>query len=127
MVKERNSQQYFTVPTAKANATSILGAIFATSAINVSLRIPRRIKKRKFGRAGDGYSTGIATLDEMDKYSEMKGHYLIIDNTPIHSSFDIGKYIHSGRYRYVYIPPYSPELNPTVQVLVSRQEQSEEK
>ncbi|KAG1175661.1 hypothetical protein G6F36_011063 [Rhizopus arrhizus] len=39
-----------TVPTTKANATSILGAISATGLINVSLRVPKRIKKRKLGR-----------------------------------------------------------------------------
>ncbi|KAG1179640.1 hypothetical protein G6F71_000853 [Rhizopus microsporus] len=114
-----------TIPTTKANATSILGAISAAGLINVSLRVPKRIKKRKLGRETDGYSIGTvtghylsflkATLDEMDKYPEMKGHYLVMDNAPIHSSTDIGKYIHSRGYRYVYLPPYSPELNPIEQ------------
>ncbi|KAG1442606.1 hypothetical protein G6F56_010995 [Rhizopus delemar] len=56
-----------------------------------------------------------ATLNEMDKYPEMRGHYLVMDNAPIHSSTDIGKYIHSRGYRYVYLPPYSPEMNPIEQ------------
>ncbi|EIE77963.1 hypothetical protein RO3G_02667 [Rhizopus delemar RA 99-880] len=56
-----------------------------------------------------------ATLDEMDKYPEMKGHYLVMDNAPIHSSADIRKYIYSRGYRCVYLPPYSPELNPIEQ------------
>ncbi|KAI8641991.1 hypothetical protein BD408DRAFT_443826 [Parasitella parasitica] len=61
-----------TVLMTKAKATSILGAISATGLINVSLRVPKRIKKRKL----DIYSTGTvtghylsfvkATLDEMD-------------------------------------------------------------
>ncbi|KAG1041036.1 hypothetical protein G6F43_012180 [Rhizopus delemar] len=51
----------------------------------------------------------------MDRYPEMKGHYLVMDNAPIHSSTDIGKYINSRGYRYVYLPPYSPELNPIEQ------------
>ncbi|KAG0740696.1 hypothetical protein G6F57_005412 [Rhizopus arrhizus] len=97
-----------TVPTTKANATSALGAISATGLINVSLRVPKRIKKRKHGRTIDSYSIGTvtehylsflkATLDEMDKYPEMKGHYLVMDNVPIHSSADIGKYINSRGY-----------------------------
>ena len=68
-----------------------------------------------------GYSIGTVTgqyssflkaaLDEIDKYPEMKGHYLVMDDAPIHSSTDIGKYINSRGYRYVYLPPYSPELN----------------
>jgi hypothetical protein len=109
----------------KAKATSILGAISATGLINVSLRVPKRIKKRKLGCETDGYSIGTvtghylsflkATLDEMDKDLEMKGHYLVMDNAPIHSSTDIGKYIHSRGYRYAYLPPYSPELNPIEQ------------
>ncbi|KAG0776658.1 hypothetical protein G6F22_012420 [Rhizopus arrhizus] len=114
-----------TVPTTKANTTSILGAISATSLINVSLRVPKRIKKRKLGSETNAYSIGTvtghylsflkATLDEMDKYPEMKRHYLVMDNAPIHSSTDIGKYIHSRGYRYAYLPPYSPELNPIEQ------------
>ncbi|CEG80911.1 hypothetical protein RMATCC62417_15174 [Rhizopus microsporus] len=114
-----------TVPTTKANATSILGAISTTGLINVSLRVPKRIKKRKTGRSTDGYSIGTvtghylsfskATLDEMDKYPEMKGNYLVMDNAPIHSSTDTGKYINSRGYRYVYLPTYSPGLNPIEQ------------
>jgi transposase len=38
-----------------------------------------------------------------------------MDNAPIHSSLDIGKYIYSRGYRYVYLLPYSPELNPIEQ------------
>ncbi|CEP09236.1 hypothetical protein [Parasitella parasitica] len=107
------------------NFTTTQWAISATGLINVSLRVPKRIKKRKLGHETNGYSirtvTGHylsflkATLDEMDKYLEIKGHYLVMDNAPIHSSTDIGKYIHCRGYRYVYLPPYSPELNPIEQ------------
>ncbi|ORZ07452.1 hypothetical protein BCR42DRAFT_463121 [Absidia repens] len=83
-----------TVPTTKANATSILVAILAIFLINVSLRVPKRIKKRKFGLAANGCSV---TLDEMDKCTELKGYYLVMDSAPIHSSADIEKYIHSSR------------------------------
>ena len=79
-------------------------------------------QKRKLGRAADRYCTGLvtghypsfvkATLDEMGKYPEMKGHCLVTDNAPIHNSADIGKYINSRGYIFVYLPPYSPELNP---------------
>lgn len=109
------------MPTTKARATSILGAISASGLINVNVRVPKRIKKRKFRVETDGYSSGTvtghylsfvkATLDEMDKYPDMKGHYLVMDNASIHSSTDIGKYIHSRGYRYVYLPPYFGQLS----------------
>lgn len=38
-----------------------------------------------------------------------------MDNAPIQSSTDIGKYIHSRGYRFVYLPPYPPELSPIEQ------------
>ncbi|KAG0768150.1 hypothetical protein G6F33_003026 [Rhizopus arrhizus] len=122
---KKDTPAVVTVPMTKAKATSILGAISATGLINVSLRVSKRIKKRKLGCEADGYSIGTvtghylsflkATLDEIDKDLEMKGHYLVMDNAPIHSSIDIGKYIHSRGYRYAYLPPYSPELNPIEQ------------
>lgn len=45
----------------------------------------------------------------------MKGHYLVMDNAPIHKSEDIAKYITSRGYRCAYLPSYSPELNPIEQ------------
>ena len=47
----------------------------------------------------------------MDKYSEIKEHYFVMNNVPIYNSTDIGKYIHSRLYRHVYPPLYYPELN----------------
>jgi transposase len=57
------------------------------------------------------------TLDIMDKYDEMKGAYLIMDNAPIHKSDDIKEEIQRRNrgYKCVYLPPYSPELNPIEQ------------
>ncbi|KAG1043165.1 hypothetical protein G6F43_011728 [Rhizopus delemar] len=111
-----------TVPTTKTNTASILCPISATGLINVSLRVSKRIKKRKLGSETNDYSTGTATghylsflkatLDEMDKNPEMRGYYLVMDNAHIHSSTDICKYINFRGYRYVYVPPYSSELNP---------------
>ena len=54
-------------------------------------------------------------MDEMDKYPHMKGHYLVMDKAPIHKSEDIQKYIKSRKYRYAYLPSYSPELKPIEQ------------
>lgn len=48
----------------------------------------------------------------MDKYPEMKGFYLVMDNSPIHDKKDddIDKIIESRGYKCVYLPPYSQEL-----------------
>lgn len=91
--------------TTKANTTSILGVIFVAVLIDVGLRVPNCIKKRRIGRETDAYNTGTVTghylsllkaaLDEMDKCPEMKGHYLFMDSALIHSSTGIRKYIHS--------------------------------
>ena len=53
-----------------------------------------------------------ATMDEMDCYPHMKGHYLVMDNAPIHTSEDIAKYVESRGYHCIYLPSYFPELNP---------------
>ncbi|KAL1926630.1 hypothetical protein VTP01DRAFT_5525 [Rhizomucor pusillus] len=50
-----------------------------------------------------------------DQYPHMKGHYLVMDNAPIHMPDNIAKYITSRGYRYAYLSSYSPELNPIEQ------------
>ncbi|OAD68477.1 hypothetical protein PHYBLDRAFT_150648 [Phycomyces blakesleeanus NRRL 1555(-)] len=39
-----------------------------------------------------------AVLGEIDKYANMKGNFLVIDNAPIHQNADISHYISSRRY-----------------------------
>ncbi|KAG1290885.1 hypothetical protein G6F60_008730 [Rhizopus arrhizus] len=85
---KKDTPAVVTVPMTKAKATSILGAISATGLIIIETVIGHYLSFLK------------ATLDEMDKDLEMKGHYLVMDNAPIHSSTDIGKYIHTRGYRY---------------------------
>ena len=55
------------------------------------------------------------TMDTMDGYSEFKGYYLLIDHAPIHQSKDTESAIVKRVYHCIYIPPYSPELNPIEQ------------
>ncbi|KAL1926512.1 hypothetical protein VTP01DRAFT_5633 [Rhizomucor pusillus] len=104
-----------------------LGAISAEGLIKCSLRLPQppSNKKRKrgdgVGQVSKGTVTGHyisflkATMDEMDQYPHMKGHYLAMDNAPIHTSEDIAKYVESRGFRCAYLPSYSPELNPIEQ------------
>lgn len=113
MVKEGKLLAIVTVSITKAITKSILGAISTTDLINDILRVPKRIKKRRLGRTIDVYSTGTVTehylnllkaiLDEIYKYPEMQGYYLVMDDASIHSSTNIGMYIH--------LPPYFSGLN----------------
>lgn len=112
--------------TTKANTTSILDAISTTGLIDVSLRVPKRIKERKLEYVINAYSTGTVkehylsflevTLDEMSKYPEIKGYYFVMNYALLQNSTDIEKYIYSRGYRYAYLPPYSPESNPIEQL-----------
>jgi hypothetical protein len=65
-------------------------------------------KKRKVeGYASSGTVTGHyisflkMILDEMDKHPYMKYHYIVMDNTPIHTHENIAKYIEYREYKCV--------------------------
>ncbi|CAO3675350.1 unnamed protein product [Rhizopus stolonifer] len=52
------------------------------------------------------------TLDIMDEFSNMKVFYIVTDNAPIHPPDVVDPVISQRGYILVYLPPYSPELNP---------------
>ncbi|KAG1047318.1 hypothetical protein G6F43_010227 [Rhizopus delemar] len=115
----KGTRAIVTRPTTRANTTSILGAISASDLITVGVKKPRPAKKRKAeGYVSSGTVTGHyvsflkITLDEMDKHPHMKGYYIVMDNAPIHTHENIRKYIEYRGYKCVYLPTYSPELNP---------------
>lgn len=91
---KKGSTAVVTVPKTRAKMTTILGAISASGLIKCSLRLPQvSTRKRKRTNASEIISRGTvtghylsflkATMDEMDKYQHMKGHYLVMDNAPI--------------------------------------------
>lgn len=51
------------------------------------------------------------TMDIMDQFPEIKGHHLVMDNTPIHVHSIVDSLIVNREYTPVYLPPYSTELN----------------
>lgn len=51
----------------------------------------------------------------MDKNHLMNGFFVVMDNAPIYTHNDIDRLITSRGYRSIYLPPYSPELNPIEQ------------
>jgi hypothetical protein len=121
----------------KAVSHSILGAISVFGVINTSVRMPSVTatqlvptsagKKRKLdsgkgkpqkpkGTTGDHFYTFLKnTMDEMDKFEYLKEAYLIMDNASIHKRQDILDLITTRKYKYIFLPPYSPELNPIEQ------------
>ncbi|KAG0827301.1 hypothetical protein G6F29_009202 [Rhizopus arrhizus] len=54
-------------------------------------------------------------LDIMDMDESLMGSYLVMDNCTIHKSHPMIRKIESRGYRVMYLPPYSPELNPIEQ------------
>ncbi|GAA5814508.1 hypothetical protein MFLAVUS_008005 [Mucor flavus] len=134
----RGESAVVTTPLTKAPTHSIIEAISTVGVVNLSIRIPptpskiRKIQggnKRKIPDAETrkteptGTTTGHYlrflndTLDIMDKQDSMKDFYLIMDNAPIHTSKAIEQAVkrRNRDYKCVYLPPYSPELNPIEQ------------
>lgn len=88
--------------------------------MNIQLRRPTiPSKKRRLGSNGlvvsgaggtvtSHYINFVkSTLDVLDKHEEFKGHYIVMDNAPIHTSKDIERYITSRGYGCIYLPPHT--------------------
>jgi hypothetical protein len=43
----------------------------------------------------------------------LAGKILILDRHPVHRAHAVRAFLHRHQVRYVYLPPYSPELNPS--------------
>ncbi|CEP13931.1 hypothetical protein [Parasitella parasitica] len=117
----------------RAMTTTILGAISPFGVVNVSVRRPKAMapsKKRKSAGSsrtvdkttskrgtvtGHYFNCLSGTMDVLDRHEMFKDNYLVIDNAPISQHEDIRKHIENRGYRCIYLPPYSPELNPTEQ------------
>lgn len=116
---------------ARGVSHTVIGAISAYGVVNVSLREPGNVKKRKVvgakkRKAPEGDAAAIPkgttaghfvqfisdTLDIMDEFPNMKGFHIVMDNAPIHPRDVVDPIILQREYIPVYLPPYSPELNP---------------
>jgi transposase len=56
-----------------------------------------------------------ALLDIMDLDENLKENYIVMDNASIHKSKPMIRKIERRGYKVIYLPPYSPELNPIEQ------------
>ncbi|KAG1217517.1 hypothetical protein G6F35_009088 [Rhizopus arrhizus] len=97
-------------PRTRAKTTTIIEAISLYSVVNIKVKFPKVAAPSKKRKAASGGSAAVGK-DVMDKHELFKGHYLVMDNAPIHKHADIRSYIESRGYGCVYLPPYSPELN----------------
>ncbi|KAG1154276.1 hypothetical protein G6F37_009600 [Rhizopus arrhizus] len=91
---------------------TILGAISAMGVVvvvDIELRVAEKPKQRHY------LNFIRKTLNEMDKTPLMNGFYIVMDNALIHTHNDIDKLITLRGYRSIYLPSYSPELNPIEQ------------
>jgi hypothetical protein len=48
-----------------------------------------------------------SVMDVLDR-NNMKGHYPVMDNAPIHTSVKVRELVESRCYQCLYLPPYSP-------------------
>lgn len=127
----RGTQAIIESTSARGVSHTVIGAVSSFGVVNVSMRETGSVKKRKVvgatkrkaaGDAGAAISKGTKaghylrfisdTLDIMDAFPNMKGFHIVMDNTPIHSSDAIDPIIKERGYIPLYLPPYSPELNP---------------
>ena len=115
------------VPTTKGITITILVAISQAGVIDISLKKPQAVsasKKRKAndakamvvsGRVGTRTEHFLAyvsnVMDVLDRH-DMKGYYLVMDNAPIHTPTKVCDLVESRGYKCLYLPPYSPFLNP---------------
>jgi transposase len=105
---------------------TILGAISADGVIDISLRKPISSvsnKKRKVNGKMIPVNGGVGTrvehflsylssmMDCLDR-NGLQDYYLVMDNAPIHKPVAIRKLIEGRGYKSIYLPPYSPLLNP---------------
>ena len=122
------------LPANKGISISILGAICEKGVIDLTLRKPKAVQKKsasaKKRKRDDGKPTEVPevnarvgtrsehfnefisnAMDTLDKHN-MQGRYLVLDNASIHKTDDVQKFIKTRGYKAVYLPPYSPFLNP---------------
>ncbi|CEP06835.1 hypothetical protein [Parasitella parasitica] len=115
------------VPKSKGKNITILGAISSAGIIDVSLRIPEVLGSASKKRSADGKVINVTAkvgtrtehfynylqnmLQVLNK-NNLHGQYIVMKNAPIHKNESIRELIESQGHKCVYLPPYSPFLNP---------------
>lgn len=111
-----------TVPTQRTNTVTILGAIHSCGIVNMMLRKLKASKTRKVGESSARMTVGTTTSDHFQEFVQsvmdildkagLHGLYLVMDNASIHHSQQLQKLVDDRGFKCLYLPPYSPFLNP---------------
>ncbi|CAO3615524.1 unnamed protein product [Mucor hiemalis] len=128
---KRGTEAILETPSARGVSHTTIGAVSAFGVVNVSMREPGNVKRRrvvgaKKRKATEDISATIPkgtttghyvqfisdTLNIMDEFPNMKGFHIVMDNAPIHPPQIVDPITIERGYIPVYLPPYSPELNP---------------
>ncbi|KAG1501326.1 hypothetical protein G6F53_011109 [Rhizopus delemar] len=121
------------IPANRGITVSIIGAICEKEVIDLTLRKSKAVQKKtnrnkkrktqndkaevaeanaRIGTRSEHFIEFLigvmVTLDQFD----MKGRYLIMHNAAIHKVTEVKDLIASRGYKVIYLPPYSPFLNP---------------
>ncbi|KAI5950228.1 hypothetical protein KGF54_005185, partial [Candida jiufengensis] len=126
---EKGKTPVVVTPSTRAVNRSVLGAVCFDGVVKLSLRKPNdttQNKKRKAdGQPGANVAKGTVTahykqflvdiMNVLDDYEQYKNAYLVMDNAPIHTNMSIKRIIEARGYKCLYLPPFSPELNPIEQ------------
>ncbi|KAG1222336.1 hypothetical protein G6F35_005370 [Rhizopus arrhizus] len=121
------------IPANRGITVSIIGAICEKGVIDLTLRKPKAVQKKTNSNKKRKRENGkaevvevnvrvgtrsehfieflIGVMDTLDQF-DMKGRYLVMDNAAIHKVTEVKDLIASRGYKVVYLPPYSPFLNP---------------
>ncbi|CEG79652.1 hypothetical protein RMATCC62417_14092 [Rhizopus microsporus] len=102
---KRGERATVETPMTRAKTTTIMGAISPFGIVNVKVRqlYEATSKKRKLPGASKAINTTgtvtghyfnfiASTLDVLDKHEQFKNFYIVMDNVPIHTHEDIGRY-----------------------------------
>lgn len=114
-----------TIPTGKGVTFTILYAVSQAGIIDIWVKKTRNSfsEKRKtdgkeikvngkFGTRTEHSLSYLSNVLNVRDKNGMKGHYIVMDNTPIRKPKVIWELIEERDYKCLRLPPYSPFLNP---------------
>ncbi|EIE85106.1 hypothetical protein RO3G_09816 [Rhizopus delemar RA 99-880] len=97
---EKGTPAIVTTPSTRAISHTVLGAISARFIVSMELRSPQEEWSKRI---------------KIDYGNRKRKAPDVMDNAPIHTAKEIDELITKRGHKSIYLPPYSPELNPIEQ------------